>query len=329
MTAVLNKIPSWGWAIITIILSVLLAIHVLINPIVFGRMICPERALESCGKIRVVTAESGHEFYSESVGDRGFFVVPIINRLKKNHAVHLFLIEKIGEKETEVPLGGPIYISFGDVISQSEVELTVEGYDITKVEYAGGNIFTLVTALFESSTKTAMNALNGTVASLRDTVWISQAHAGDITDLNGYLKVQKNVKAAKKNAKRPLTRGVLIGESAPQATGSAMDGTILAATRQAELAAKEDKMPLSENSALRAQVERTTGFSIPDNHWQDIETPQGLNNYLKARAALAQKHPDLFAPGSNLSWGEASSKADGLYKEKYIFVPEATINSLQ
>jgi len=291
-------------------------------------MICPEKALESCGKIRVVTAESGHEFYSESVGERGFFVVPIINRLKRNHAVHLFLVEQIGDRETEVPLGGPIYISFGDVLSQSEVELTVEGYDITKVEYAGGNIFTLVTALFESSTKTAMDAVGKTVASLRDTVWISQAHAGDITDLNGFLKVQKNVKSAKKSQKS-ATRGLFIGESAPQVTGSAMDETIQDATRQAQVAQKEDKVPLSANSALRAQVEKTTGFSIPDNHWQDIDTPQGLNTYLKARAALAQKHPDLFAPGTNMSWGEAASKADGLYKEKYIFVPEATINSLQ
>ena len=222
----------------------------------------------------------------------------------------MFLIEKIGEKETEVPLGGPIYISFGDVISQSEVELTVEGYDITKVEYAGGNIFTLVTALFESSTKTAMNALNGTVASLRDTVWISQAHAGDITDLNGYLKVQKNVKTAKKDAKRQVTRGLFIGESAPQVTGSAMDGTISPRHARPSWRAKEDKMPLSENSALRAQVERTTGFSIPRQSLAGYRNAAGLEQLPQGARRAGSKASRSFCAGvqSELGRGVVESR---------------------
>lgn len=323
MTAIFDKIPGWGWAIITLILAVTLAVHIMVNPIVFGRMICQERA---CGKIRVVTNEGGHEFYSESVGSRGFFVVPIMNRLKKSHAVHLFLMERIGDKETEISLGGPISISFANVIAQNEVELTVNGYNITKVEYAGGNVFTLVVPLFDEATESASTAVATTLAWLRDAFSVSEAHAGDITDLPGFLGVQRSVNSAN-DAPMPVPQDVLIGQSAPPADPATAEA-IRQAIQSAQTAQQANNLPLSADANLRVQVEQETGFAIPDSHWQDIESPSGLSTYLNARAVLAKKHPDLFAPDAGMSWGEAASKADGQYGEKYIFLPESTVNSL-
>ena len=326
MKAIFDRIPGWGWALITLILVITLAVHTMINPIVFGPMVCPERELDSCGKIRVVTNEGGHEFFSESIGNRGFFVVPIMNRLKTNHAVHLFLMEKIGDKETEIPLGGPISVSFANVLSQSEIELTVKEYNITKIEYVGGNVFTLVISLYDMTKESVSNVVEAALSNLRDLSFVSSAHAGDITDLSGFLKVQKTINNPSVSPTSPPA-DIFIGQSTPPAD-PAVDDAIHRAIRDAEIAQATNNLPLSANSGLRADVERETGFSIPDNHWQDIESPEGLTTYLRARAALAKKHPELFAPSIKMNWAESASKADEVYGEKYIFLPEATINSL-
>jgi hypothetical protein len=327
MRAFFDKIPGWGWAIITLILIATLAIHTMINPIVFGRMVCPERELQACGKIRVVTNEGGHEFYSESLGRRGFFVVPIMNRLKGNHAVHLFLLESIGDKETEVPLGGPVTISFLNVLSQNEVELTVKGFNIEKVEYLGGNIFTLVFSLYDKVADTAENVVESSLSGFLGFLSVSNAHAGDITNLPGFLEAQRTV--VDPNVFGPPSSDIFIGQSAPPAADPVINNSIESAMKQAEAAQAQNNLPLSTDNVLRMQVENETGFMIPESHWQDIESPEGLSTYLRARAALAEKHPDLFAPGSGIGWGEAVSKADGLYGEKYIFLPESTVHTLQ
>jgi hypothetical protein len=327
MAAIFNKIPGWGWALITLILLLTLASHVLTNPIVHGRMICANPDLKPCGKIRVVMSEGGHEFFSETKGDRGFFVVPVFNRLKVNHPVHLFLVEKLGERETEIPIGGPISISFSNVMTQSEIQLTVSNYNITKIDYEGGNVFSLIVHLYEMAENSVSNLVGAALRPIGNGVFVSQAQAGDITDLSGFLEIQRSINSPAGSQAAPAP-DILIGQSAGPIGDPALEAAIQRAVESARNAQEANSLPLSVDGMLRASVERQTGFSIPDNHWREIESPAGLATYLNARAALAKKHPDLFAPHVRMNWGEAASRADGIYGEKYIFLPEATIDSL-
>lgn len=327
MTAIINKIPNWGWATVTFILALTLAFHILTNPIVHGRMICANPDAKPCGKIRVVMSEGGHEFFSESTGARGFFVIPVLNRLKTSHSIHLFLVERLADgKEIEIPLKSPILIPFLNVISQSEIHLTVASYDIQKVEYAGGNIFSLVISLYDTAENAVSNAISVALASAGSLV-VSDARAGDITDFKGFLQVQKSINDPAGTQEHPAPE-ILIGQSAEGAVDPELDAAIRRATASARNAEATSSLPLSMNGALRSDVERQTGFSIPDNHWREIDSPAGLATYLNARAVLAKKHPDLFSPRAGMEWAEAASKANRLYGERYIFLPESTVNSL-